>query len=80
MECESCGFRFPLEVLSAKELKHHYDAEYSEMRFLQGQISIARPVTPAMLWNYQHTRERMQEKNLALTFFRASQKSIVSMI
>ena len=37
MECESCGFRFPLEVLSAKELKHHYDAEYSEMRFLQGQ-------------------------------------------
>lgn len=37
MECEGCGFRFPLKIPSAEELKDHYDAEYSETRFLQGQ-------------------------------------------
>jgi 2-polyprenyl-3-methyl-5-hydroxy-6-metoxy-1,4-benzoquinol methylase len=37
MQCEGCGFRFPHEIPSAEELKHHYDAEYNETRFLQGQ-------------------------------------------
>jgi SAM-dependent methyltransferase len=37
MECEGCGFRFPLEIPSVEELQHHYDAEYSETRFVQGQ-------------------------------------------
>jgi SAM-dependent methyltransferase len=42
LECIECGFRFPERLPSSEELKAHYDAGYSERRFLRGQRVNAR--------------------------------------